>query len=140
MVRSDTVIDSCLGKIGCRLINHFYVFSQVVELSKGQIKVTDNFFPAVSYLFNGTFSIVRADTFCWNYSEYGVPQGSILGPPLVLMYMLPLRQVLKNHHVLRLCFANNTEPYIPHICNNTNSIASVFVSVIYNSICPKTYF
>ena len=40
---------------------------------------------------------------------YGVPQGSVLGPILFLLYTQPLSDILSRHSVLHDMFADDTE-------------------------------
>ncbi len=79
-------------------------------------------------------SFLSNRNFCVNISQFysksaplscGVLQGSILGPILFLLYMLPLGSIFQRHGVSFCCFAEDTQVHLPLRKQDKRSITSL---------------
>ena len=114
--------------------------SILLDRLKTYFKVTGNALKWFrSYLYGRSQSVVIGDKISSPRDlKFGVPQGSILGPLLFIMYLAPLQDIILSHKLNCMFYADDTQIYITLDPNSPTCSTDIFRSCIEDVISWNT--
>ncbi len=86
-------------------------------------------FKLYSYVLH-QFVVVNEEVSYRSQVQYGVPQGSELGPLLFTLYMLPLGNIIRKHGVSFHCYADDPQLYISSRPGETHQIEKLMECIV----------
>ena len=89
--------------------------SSIIELLSGWYGISGTALNWVrSYLSNRVQQVKLLDTLGEPFkTDYGVPQGSVLGPLLFTLFTTPLSSVMSRHNICHYLYTDDTQAYLP---------------------------
>ncbi|KAM7366739.1 hypothetical protein PAMP_014689 [Pampus punctatissimus] len=86
------------------------------------------------FLDRSQFVYVNDESSMQTKVSHGVPQGSVLGPLLFSLYMLPLGNIIRNHLINFHCYADDTQLYLsikPDVTNHLTKLQTCIKDIKY---------